>query len=303
MTFMDSLKTNPSGSSGVYGAISPSNDNDTLSIVDRLKDREMQDFKDKAHFMSNLSLQQDRLRRLYDPSVGPKGAQTPEVQQNLDRGQGQEQNPTQGMNVSQVRDPNQMTGYEKGELSIRQQGLGQEQQKINQAGKLGEERLGIQTAQEKLNQQKSDQANAAKQADLERKINEANQKIELAQQALQQKGDNAAATLEAHKTLAAAVEERHKLEMENMQHRFDVTSDQHQQTIDALNERIKQSKNMKQVKRDSAGNEITTETTKGDEADTVQAIGKDGKTYTIPRSKLDDKDADGTPHWKPGGEQ
>jgi len=59
------------------------------------------------------------------------------------------------------------------------------------------------------------------------------------------------------------------------------------------------------TKKDAQGNMITTTTDKGGSGDTIQAIGKDGKTYNIPKDKMNDMDTDGTPHWKPvgGGDQ
>ncbi len=269
---MDSLAANPSGSSifGQPGNQSP-DPNSALYLVNQVKDREMNDFKEKSRFMSAMSLQQDRLRSIFNPE--------------------QQQQP----NVVMGQDPNQMTGYQKGELGIRQQEIGQESQRLAQQGKLGQEALDIKGQQEKLNQQKSDQIHEQKQADMQRKIDESNQTIQLAQQRLQQTGDNQAAQLQAHKDLAAAMEERHKLELAQKDAQFQKTSDQHQQTINALNERLKQSSRSKQVKRDAQGNEITTTTERGSAADTVQVTGPDGTVGTIPADKLDDWNANHAP--------
>ena len=279
---MDRLSANPSSTSSIYGMPDQQSDQSVLDIVNKLKDREMQDFRDKANFMSDLSLRQEqRMRNLYDP---------------------EKSNLNQKQNTVMV---NQMTPYEQGELGIKQQGLNLESQRIGQQGKLGQQALDIKSQQEQLNKQKSDQINAQKQADLERKINEANQKIELAQQALQQKSDNAAAQLEAHKALAAAVEERHKLELDMKQHQFDVTSEQHQKQIKLLEERLKQAgvtETTTEINPERTRETVTTK--RGDKAGTVNVIGKDGNQYTIPRDKLNDMDADGTPHWKQiGGEE
>jgi hypothetical protein len=272
MTFMSSLAANPSGGSGIYGQPNQQSDQDVLGIVNQLKDREMNDFKNKAVFMSDLSLKQDKLRALFDPS----------------KEGGPQQQQQQGPNVVLGKDPNEMSGYEKGELGIRQQGLGLERQKIAQQGKLGQEGLDIKSAQERLNQQKSDQINKNKQDDMQRKIDESNAKIEQAQKALESKNNNAEQALEAHKAMAAAVEERHKLELAQKDAQFKKVQEQHQQTIDQLEVKIKQAGHSKQVKKDSQGNVITTETTKGDAAETVNVKGPDGKTYPIPKDKLDD---------------
>jgi hypothetical protein len=201
-------------------------------------------------------------------------------------------------NVQMAQDPTQMTGYQKGELGIRQQELGQEQQKTAQAGKLGQEAVDVRTAQEKLNQQKSDQINTQKQADMQRKIDESNQKIELAQNALKQKSDNAEAQLEAHKTLATAVEERHKLELAQKDAQFKQTSEQHQQTIDRLQQQVDDNKNTTKTETDSTGNSKTTTTSKGGRRAPVKnpdgtytVYGPNGISGTIPAANLDDWNA------------
>src|SRR6266545_801287 len=282
-TFMESLAENPTNSknpSGIYGQPQQTSDQDVLNVVNKLKDREMQDFQNKANFMSDLSLRQEqRMRNLYDPS--------------------KHLNP-QDMPTTMIQDPNMITEPQRAELGIRQQGLNLESQRLAQTGKLGQEAIDIRSRQEKLNQQKADQANTAKQADMERKINESNQKIELAQQALQQKGDNAAAQLQAHKDLAAAVEERHKLELENKQHQFDITSEQHQKAIDALQERLKQSAKTTTT-TDQGGETRTVTTERGDNPPPgkVWGVGRDGNRYPVPVDKIDDWNAN---HAAPGTE-
>src|SRR5713226_7367508 len=160
MTFMDSLAANSSNSpgSGVYGQPKIPDDQDTLFLVDRLKDREMRDFKDKTNFMSDLSLRQEsRMRDLFAP----------------------EKKSPSDMPVTMMQDPNSMTGYQKGELGVRQQEVGQRQQGLNlesqrlsKQERLGQEALDVKTAQEKLNQQKSDQAHQQKLDELTTKQNE-----------------------------------------------------------------------------------------------------------------------------------
>lgn len=290
---MSSLAASP-GNSSIYGQPKQTSDDDVLGIVNQMKDREMQDFQKKAIFMADLSNKQERMRALFDPS-GPTGGQGQPVV-----GGGGQQGPigqAGQQNTVMAKDPNEMTGYEKGELGVRQQGLNLESQKMAQQGKLGQESMDIKQQQEKLNQQKSDQINAQKQADMQRKSDEADQKIALAQKALEDKNNNAETALKAHQDMAAAVEERHKLEMQKLQDRFDTTSKQHQLTIDNLTEQIKQKGRSKTTVTDSTGASRTTTTEKGSAADTVKVKGKDGQMYEIPKDKLDDKDADGTPHW------
>ncbi len=280
MTFMDSLNSSP-GNSSIANQPGPDQGPDVLNLVRQIKGMNMNDYKEKANFMSDLSLKQDRLKTLYSLSAEAVAA----------RQGGQE-----GSNTVMSQDPNQMTGYQKGELGIRQQEANTESQKLAQTGKLGQESMNIKSSQEKLNQEKSDQINANKQADMERKINEANQKIELAQKALTDKTANQEAQLKSHQDLAAAVEERHKLEIARMQHQFDITSDQHQQTIDDMKKRLDQAGNTKQTTEMNAdGTKKTVTTSKGAAAKTINVKGKDGKMYPIPADKLDDWNANHAP--------
>ena len=253
---MNSLPANPSGSYGIYGQGGQSAQPDVLGIVNNLKDREMRDFRDKAQFMSDLSIKQDRLRRLY----GLDGGKSLDQQESQ---QGQ-----QPMNTVTGVDPNQMTGYQKADIGIKQQGMNLDSQKMAQASRMGEESLGIKSQQEQLNQQKSDQINAGKQADMQRKIDDSAQKIEMAQQALNSKNTNAESQLQAHKDMAAAVEERHKLEMAQKDQAFEDSKQLHAAQIKNMQDKLDQSGNTstdKTIQYDKNGNPIgeTTSTRRG----------------------------------------
>jgi len=278
-TFMDSLAANPAGSGGIYGQVPQTNIQDPLGIMNNIKDREMADFKNKANFMADLSLKQEKMRAMFDPKrLGLEDNQQP--------GQPGQQG---GMHTIMAQDPNQLTGYQKGELDLKQQGIGVDRQRLAQQGRLGTQALDIKQQQERLNQEKSDQINASKEADRERKIAEADAKIKQAQAALESKNNNAAAALQAQKDLAAAMEERHKLEMTMKDDHFKKTQEEHKKTLGVLEQRLKQqgrSKTTTEVNPDGTKRTVTTE--KGEAADTVQVIGRDGKPYTIPKDKLDD---------------
>ena len=275
---MDSLAANPSGS-GVYGNPSeqPVDYQGPLSIVNQLKDREMQDFQKKAQFMSDLSLRQNRLQRIYD---------------NIDRTSSQSQqggSPTQGMNTVAGFDPNAMTGYEKGELGVRQQQANTESQRQQQQATQGQEAINIKSEQEKLNQQKSDQINQEKQADMQRKITESEAKIKQAQDALAAKNTNAEAQLQAHKDLATAMEERHKLELAQKDAAFQESKKQHQAQIDDMQKKLDEASHSETTTEvDASGNKKTVTTNRGSQPKTVKGTGKDGKQYDVPVGKIDD---------------
>ena len=267
---MDSLNANPSA--GIYNQPSQgSGQDDVLGIVNQLKDREMRDFQNKANFMSDLSLKQDRIKALFNPqdpnnisgafnpnAPSPGGLGEPGIRQ---------------QNVVMGQDPNQITGAQKAELGMRQQGLNLEGQKIAQTGKLGEERVGIQKSQEALNQQKSDQIHQQKQNELAEKTNEANRKLSQAQAKLEAAQGNAEASLAAHKEMNAAMEERHKLEMAQAQHKMDQQDDQFKVLQKQHDEVIKQHENEHKVQTDSQGNQITTDTTRGNAATDSDPLG------------------------------
>ena len=282
MGFVDNLASNPS--SGIYGQPKQQSDEDVLGIVNQLKDREMRDFQTKANFMSDLSLKQDRLRQLYDPTSA-RTASKGILQNQLPESQVQQ--PQQQM--QQTKDPNQMDAYQKGELGIRQQGVNLESQKLAQSGKLGQEAIDNRVSQEKLNQQKSDQINLQKQNDMQRKADEAAAKIQQQQAELERKTKSGEDTLQAHKDLAASVEERHKLEMAMKQHEMDTKDEQfktlqkqHQDLIDQKG----RTKTTTEVNAD--GTKKTTTTERGSAADTIKVKGKDGQTYEIPKDKEDE---------------
>src|SRR5436190_7723547 len=289
-TFMNSLMSNPGGS--VYGQPGQMGMGDEMQLVNNLKDREMRDFKNKAAFMADLSLKQERMRDMYDPAkmqaqMSPTGYTPPGMQQG-------------GMNTVLAHDPNQITGFQKAELGQREKELGVRQSQVAQQGRLGQEALDIKSKQEALNQQKSDQINTAKQAEHERKIAEANAKLEHAQNVLQQRTESAEAQLKAHKDLAAAVEERHKAEMAMREHQFNTTNELHTRQIESLerqrDEAAKQKGRTTTTTRvNPEGTERTTETRRGSAADTVQVTGKDGQTYEIPTDKEEEWNATHAP--------
>jgi hypothetical protein len=283
-TFMQSLASNPGG--GIYGA--NQQQVDPLSLVNQIKNRDLQDFKDKANFMSNLSLQQDRLKRIYD-------------NQDMQNRQG-------GPNVQVARDSNQMTGYEKGELGIKQQQNNIESQRLAQQGRLGEQAIGVRTAQEQLNQQKSDQIYQQKQNELQAKINDSNARTQAAQDKLQQAGENAAAKLDATKEYQAAVEERHKLEMDMKDSQFRAADANHKAQIKVLQDKLDQQANTSTTTEvNPEGTKRTTTTQRGSgqgsssnkNTPTVMGTGKNGKQYPVPVDKIDDWNAY---HAKPGTE-
>jgi hypothetical protein len=288
MSFIDNLAASPAG--GIYGQPGQQNNqNDVLGIVNQLKDREMRDFQNKANFMSDLSVKQDRLKQLFSPETasgipgsnaqtanGPVGG--PSMQQG-------------GMNVQMGKteqDPNQLNAAQRAEMSMKQQGMGLEQQKIAQAGKMGEERLGIQKSQEQLNAKKEGDIHENAQAKLQAKIEESNGKLEQAQAALEAKTASGDAALKEHQALKDAMTERHKLELAQGQAKLDQKDAEFKVLQGQHDELIKQRGHTTETKKDAQGNAITTDTTRGSAANMVNMKGRDGKTYPVPADKAEE---------------
>jgi len=263
---MNSLAANSGGS--ISGQPGPPQD--PMNLVNKLKDREKQDFMEKANFMSDLSLKQDRLRKLY----GLDGSQQQQAPQN--QSASSQQQMLSGM------DPNapKPGAIQQQELGIRQQQANTESQRVNQQGQLGQQAQDVKTKQEQLNQQKSDQIHTQKQQELEAKINESNGKLTQAQAALAAKNTTAEQQLQAHKDLAAAVEERHKLELAQKDSQFQQLKDQHQQVIDNLESQRKAGQNKTQTQsKDPVTGAITTNTRSGSAAQNVIKQNPDGTLH------------------------
>lgn len=270
MNFMDSLAANPSGSSGIYGQPRQNTDQDELAFYNRIKDREFEDFQRKANFMSDLSLKQDRLRNVFNPAQQPQQSNQP-------------------MNVVMGKDPNMITGYQKADLGMKQQGMDLERQKMGQTNRLGQQALDIKAQQGKLNQQKSDQISALKQADMERKISEAEQRFNLAKQGLDNKNTTAEERIQLQKELAAAAQARHDAEMKMKDSQFKITNETHLKTIAEQEKELEQAKHTKTTtKLNEDGTEKVVTTEKGSAAKKVNIVDSNGKVIgSIPEDQVD----------------
>lgn len=104
---MDSLAANPgSSSSSIYGQPQSPSDNDTLKIVNQLRNRELDDFKNKANFMADLSLKQEKLRDIFKDPALQQQAMTGLPPQN------QGGMPPQGGMGNQINGMNVVHGYD-----------------------------------------------------------------------------------------------------------------------------------------------------------------------------------------------
>jgi hypothetical protein len=290
MAFTDNLAANPS--SGVYGGIGPNNnaEGDVLDFVNKIKDRNMQDFKNRAVFMNTLQNQQANLRRVMSPEGQQSGTMGEPIKP--------------PMNVQQAPDPNQMMNENqvpfpiRAELANRDKQANVESQRIAQQGKFGQEALDIKSAQEKLNQQKSDQIDALKIRQENDKVANEQARAKAVQDAQDARNKNFSSTLQQHKDQMQQMKDKYDADREAADARHQANMDAMDARTKILEEAAKQKGRTTQTT--SVGGQTRTQTTeKGTAADRVQVIGKDGKAYMIPGDKVNDMDSDGTPHWKP----
>lgn len=282
MAFLNNLVNNPTG--GIYTPNSGPAPIDPLALINQVKDRDLRDFKDKANFMADLSLRQDRMKQIYD----------------MYDAQGQPRN------VQMVNDPNaaggQMSAYQKGELDLKQKELTQqgniESQRIAQQGKLGQEAADTRSAQEKLNQQKSDQIYQQKQNELQAKVDEATKRAQESADKLKQQESDFNKRLDNEREHQRNMEDLYKAGQAQKDHEFQQNNELNKQRIQALEDRINQSANTKTTTTISPDQNTRTTTVQrgsyGPAAPTKNPDGTytvttpDGTKGTIPGDKLEE---------------
>lgn len=285
MGFVSNLAAAGSSPSGVANPLGSGTGNfgDILDVYNNIKDREMRDFQNKASFMADLSLKQDRLRKLYDTmdSTYGMGPQITDTQKTGTNPSGQPQ-----QNVVLGQDPNALTGYQKADLSMKQNAQNIESQRVAQQGRIGQEQVDIKQQQEKLNQQKSDQIRDQKINELQQKRDAALQKANETDAKLKQQEGDFNKKLDAMKQHEANMKELHDAETKLKDAQHEDAQIKMKANIDALKQRLDQAS--KQTKSTTVGGETKTETiTKGTQ-DKVQMYGPDGSVHMIPKDKVQD---------------
>ena len=294
MSFMDSLASNPGGG-GIYGQPQPNQD--PLALVNNIKDREMRDYQNKATFMADLSLKQDRLRALFNPETASGIPGSDAATANGPAGQNSSQGMPSQRNTVMAQDPNQITGAQRAELSMRQQGVDLDKAKLAQQGKMGQEALDIKTQQEQLNQQKSDSIHEQKVNELKQKADDSAQKLQLAQQEIDRKTKAGEDSAQSHKDAMEAAKAYHEVTMAQKDLEFQKTLAQHEEAIKNQKESKKSGENRTvQTSVNPEGTERTVRTKSGSAAQnviktnsdgTLHVTGPGGKEYDIPANKLD----------------
>lgn len=222
MGFLDELRarntsTGPVGPNpGLAGQPREQSLEEVLNIVTpfahQMRNRDLEDYKAKALFDNNLSMQQGGIRRL-DPNA-------------MQGNQG-------GMNVVMGQTPNEITPFQRAGLGIDQQRLGLEKEKLRQ--NTGDERLALDQQKFGLEQQKNAQIYDTKIKDMEQKAEEATKKLELATKIANTRAGDADAQQALTRATIDATNARHALDIAQRDRTLEETKRQH----DTANENVK----------------------------------------------------------------
>lgn len=262
-----------------------------MPILHAVRNRDLQDFTERGRITNDLAIRQERQRALFDPrNPGTPGTTNNLVSTGIN-------NANTNMNTVLKED---MSPQEKANLQLKKNDQSLEARKIAQTGKLGEERLGINKAQEQLNESKNTNIHEQKQADLQRKVDEADKKLKLSYDQLQQKTDSAEAHAQFNRDQMEATSARHELERAQKDREIQDLKDLHAAQIGHLNQQVEDLRNPKstekttEIENDKNGVPIkkTEKTTKGDSKafdsnTTYNMQDQSGKKWTVKHENLE----------------
>lgn len=185
----------PYGSTGVATPMFGPQDNSSIaSTMDELmpafhqiRNRNMADFQEQSNFASDLSLKQDFLRSRMNPAGN------------------QPQNVVYQPNAAEAAPP--VTPFQKAGLDL-------ESRKLAQSGRIGDEKLALDKQGFGLDQLKNEQIFNTKSADMQRKVDDANAKLELARERLMSDQASASSLLMFKNAQADALAQREALKAE-----------------------------------------------------------------------------------------
>jgi len=235
MGFFDSLAANPSGS-GIYGLGGQEKPDygSAMSMNMELRRRDMNDFMKKANFMSDLSMKQNRLQSIYGTNPMASGASS----SNVSGGQ--------PMNTFFREDPDRITPLQRETMNLKREDLGIDRSRIAQTSRLGSEKLALDKEGHALDVKKNQQIFDTKQANMERKFDEANKRLALAQDQLNQRANDSNARIELQRAQQEATTARHALDISRKDTQLEETRRMHQAQIDDILARRDQSSNVVQ---------------------------------------------------------
>jgi len=271
MGFFDQLAANP-GNSGVYGSQNPERPDPmmALQIVNRLRDRDMNDFKEKQNFMSDLSQRQPNMRQVFSPTINNGG--------------GQNQPPMDTV----LKDNTQpITPFQREGLNIDKSKLGLEGQKVAQSAKFGEERISADKAKQDLDTLKNKQIYDTKQADMQRKVEESQAKLELAQKTLEQKGQTAEGVSKFKDAQLEAIKAQRELDNNRHDAAAEEATRLHDAQIAAMQGKTENSNRSDITTTSLSPDQQTKTVTKSKGSSRIKVIHPDGTPGTIDASEAD----------------
>jgi hypothetical protein len=260
MGFFDSLMQNPTGS-GIYGNTGPRNmSNDiglALSARKKVQDEEENRGYRQANFAADLSNRQNRMNAIY--GTNPMASGGPGSVTGIT-------NPIGGLNSIFKEDPDRITPQQREAFSIKREDLANDREKIKATTALAGSRLGLDREKYDLDVQKNANIYETKNADLQRKHDEAQARLAQADKALTQRKNDADAQLNWHKAKAEADDARHKLEIAQRDRQIDDLSKYRDASLaEKAKSREQGAESTTTAERDSEGNVVKTKTKKGSE--------------------------------------
>ena len=181
-----------------------------------------------------------------------------------------------------------MTDFQKASLSLDRDKLNSgnsiDKEKLALAKSTGEDKLALQKGALELNELKNDQIYQTKIKDMERKAEEANAKLELAQQQLQGRENNTTATMAYRQAQLEAVNARHELDLAQRDAALEESKRLHDAQIADMKARLDAAGNTTQTTEvNDEGTKKTVTTKKGSSDNTarVSVIGPNNQKGTV----------------------
>lgn len=286
MAFLDELRQRNNAGGVATPTFGPPQDqsnpvdmaNNLLPLYQRRKQIDLQDYQNRENFNTDVGVRRAALQRMFDPT----------------QQQGQ-QNTVMGADIISPTD--------KAKLDLEKQKLGHDVESDKAKLGLGEKELA-------LEQQKSNQIYSTKQSDMQRKMDEANQRLQLAHDRLAMDTNNAANHAAFTKAQQDANDARHALDLKQ---RDDALTEQkrlHDAQIEKMNVEMENLRNPKPVTTDLEQKTIDPNTGKEITETAKKTVTKGSSTAPVDQFKVPDEvqkkiTGDAAGEWeyiaKPGG--
>lgn len=255
-----------------------------LPLFHAIRNRDLQDKQAENDMAVNLPIRQERMRAAFDPKTGMGRTTNPHVSTGITPA---------NTEIATAVAPG-LSPQEQANISLKKNDQQIDRERLTQQGKMGEERLGIQRSQERLNELKNENIHNQKEADMRRKVNETEQRLGLAHEDLLRKQNDTTAHINFNKAQMDSTEARHALERILKDKEIKNTKDLHDAQIKELGQRHEDTIRSLGYEYDDQGRLIKATERKEKENPAFKSVttqrfqSKDGKnTWNIPVDKLD----------------